>query len=140
MSWGVAVNDERKEEKYDKNELMPMHSVSPAKRTADTNDSRTCTPLLVGPCIEDSGTKTRTMRSIEPSGQSRAPFPDVALHAYSQRAALRYAPAIPGQPGAPCGHRGRQHRPVRDSNSATLDRESRQQREGPQQELRQLRP
>src|SRR5438046_8992921 len=120
MSRGVAANDERKEEKYDKNELMPMHSLSPAKRTADTNDSRS-TPLLVGPCIEDSGTKTRTMRSMEPSGQSRSPFRDVASLAYSQRAALRYAEAIPEQPGAPCGHRGCPHRPVHDSNLATLD-------------------
>src|SRR2546428_13854316 len=101
MSWGVAANDERKEEKYDKNELMPTHSLSPAKGTADTNDSRTCTPLLVGPCIEDSGTKTRTMRSMGPSGQSRAPFRNVSLLAYLRRAALRYAPAIPEQQGGP---------------------------------------
>ena len=51
------MSDERKEERYDKNELSPAHKWSPIKPNADTPCNRVYEPPLVGLRREDSVTK-----------------------------------------------------------------------------------
>jgi hypothetical protein len=53
----VAVGDQRQKKRYDKNELLPAHKLSPKKCDADTLCCGGCTPPLLGFGLEDFGTK-----------------------------------------------------------------------------------